>query len=96
VRSLNFFQGLPLVSAAGGSSPLDFDGFFALSSPASDKGDAGHCRIFPFDFVCLLRRETDTDTIIPGDHHCDSSLHTRGGAHLLNFRSACIAGSDLA
>jgi hypothetical protein len=87
VRSLNFFQGMPLVSAAHDVSSQDPAGFCALSLTCSLQGEAGRYRIFPFEFACLLCRAGNADTM-DGSHFCvDPQMHTRDGAPLLNKAS---------
>jgi hypothetical protein len=54
VRSLNFFQGMALVSAGGDVSPQDFAGFLRFAVACGRQRDAGHSRLISFIF-CVER-----------------------------------------
>ena len=50
------------------------------------------CRTFPFEFICLLWRRKNADTIDDSDRWPGRELHTRAGATLLNFTSGLHSG----
>jgi hypothetical protein len=87
---------MPFVSAARGTSPLDFAVFFVLSSLASGKtmpAIAGHSRLISFVFwIGQTPRTRSSPAIVIAVRYC-----IRATARICSTsRQACIAGSDLA
>jgi len=83
VRSLNFFQGMPLVSARGGVSSWDLEGFCASPSPDMRPGEAVYCRTFPFDFPSSFIPSGACGSDGREPMQGRTAMHGRGGATLL-------------
>ena len=50
------------------------------------------CRIFPFDFVWLLRRRDNPSATVEGGRRGHDGMHRGDGATLLNFKSSLHSG----
>ncbi|WP_167523607.1 hypothetical protein [Bradyrhizobium sacchari] len=54
MRSLNFFQGMPHVLAAGIRFTAGFREFLRFAAVRAQQNNISPCRTFPFDFLCLF------------------------------------------
>ena len=92
VRSLNLFQGMPLVSAAFDDSPWKFEGFGASWPRRIGQRNAGHSRLISFAFYPdRAERVPMLATSAVAIPHC-----IRAPAQFCSTsHQACPAGSDL-
>jgi hypothetical protein len=92
VRSLNFFQGMALVSAGGDVSPQDFAGFLRFAVACGRQRDAGHSRLISFIFCVERTIQTRSATAnIFSIGNCIRVL----ARFCSTSRQACTVGSDL-